>query len=202
VICLKKGGSECYAATGENKYNAIIAGGPSFIVHPSDLAPMLIALGASVSVTGPQGKRVIPLDKFFTLPSEGNVRRENVLNNDDIITQIQVPASPFAAHSTYLKFKERDSMDFALSAVAAAVDLLPDKTVKQARIVLGGVAPIPWRVPAAEQYLAGKKLDSGVLNEVSRIALNEAEPLGKNAYKVPLTQTLVRRALTKVAGTA
>ncbi len=202
VICLKKGGSECYAATGENKYNAIIAGGPSFIVHPSDLAPMLIALGASVSVTGPQGKRVIPLDKFFTLPSEGNVRRENVLNNDDIITQIQVPASPFAAHSTYLKFKERDSMDFALSAVAAAVDLLPDKTVKQARIVLGGVAPIPWRVPAAEQYLAGKKLDSGVLNEVSRIALNEAEPLEKNAYKVPLTQTLVRRALTKVAGTA
>jgi xanthine dehydrogenase YagS FAD-binding subunit len=200
VICLKKGGSDCYAANGENKYNAIIAGGPSFIVHPSDLAPMLVALGASVSVTGPQGKRVIPLDKFFTLPSQGNLRRENVLNNEDIITQIQVPASPVAAHSTYLKFKERESMDFALSAVAAAVELQADKTIKQARIVLGGVAPIPWRVPAAEQFLAGKKLDQVVLNEVARLALADAEPLEKNAYKVPLTKTLVRRALSKAGG--
>jgi xanthine dehydrogenase YagS FAD-binding subunit len=198
VVCLKKGGSECYAATGENKYNAIIGGGPSFIVHPSDLAPVLVALGASVSVTGPQGKRVIPLDKFFTLPSQGNLRRENVLSNEDIITQIQVPASPLAAHSTYLKFKERESMDFALSSVACAVELQADKSVKQARIVLGGVAPIPWRVPAAEQYLAGKKLDPDVLNEVARLALADANPLEKNAYKVPLTKTLVRRALSKV----
>src|SRR5687768_14945525 len=98
VICLKKGGSECYAAKGENKYNAILGGGPSYIVHPSDLAPMLVALGASVSVTGGDGKRVIPLDKFFTLPSE-NIRRENVLRNDEIITQIQVPASAVAAGS-------------------------------------------------------------------------------------------------------
>jgi xanthine dehydrogenase YagS FAD-binding subunit len=78
AVCLKKGGSECFAATGENKYNAILGGGPSYIVHPSDLAPMLLALGASVSVVGGDGKRVISLDKFFTLPSEGNLRRENV----------------------------------------------------------------------------------------------------------------------------
>src|SRR5438477_6984946 len=144
VVCLKKGGSECYAATGENKYNAIFGGGPSYIVHPSDLAPMLLALGASVSVTGAEGKRVIPLDKFFTLPSEGSIRRENVLKNDEIITQIRVPASAFAARSTYLKFKERESLDFAMSAVAAALELNADKTIKQAGIVLGGVAPIPW----------------------------------------------------------
>ena len=123
VICLKKGGSECYAASGENKYNAIIGGGPSYIVHPSDLAPMLLALGATVTVTGAAGKRVIPLDKFFTLPSEGNIRRENVLKNDDIITQINVPASPLAAQSTYLKFKERESLDFALASAAVAVRL-------------------------------------------------------------------------------
>ena len=73
---------------------------------------MLLALGASVSVVGANGKRVIPLDKFFTLPADGNIRRENVLKNDEIITQIQVPASPVAARSTYLKFKERESMDF------------------------------------------------------------------------------------------
>ena len=200
VICLKKGGSECYAASGENKYNAIIAGGPSFIVHPSDLAPMLLALGATVTVTGTTGKRVIPLDKFFTLPSEGNIRRENVLNNEDIITEIHVPASPVAARSTYLKFKERDSLDFALASAAVAVKLAANRTVQDARIVLGGVAPVPWRVPAAEKYLVGKELKSDVLAEAGKIALAEAKPLEQNAYKVPLTQTLVRRALAKAAG--
>lgn len=198
VNCLKKGGSECYAATGENKYNAIIGGGPSWIVHPSDLAPMLVALGARVDVTGSGGKRTIPLDKFFTLPTE-NIRRENVLKNDEIITEIFVPASPFASRSTYLKFKERESLDFALASVAAAVQLAPDKTVRTARIVLGGVAPIPWRVPAAENFLAGKSLSAEVLAEAGKLALAEAKPLEKNAYKVPLTQTLVRRALAKAA---
>ena len=200
VVCLKKGGSECYAATGENKYNAILGGGPSYIVHPSDLAPMLVALGGSVSVSGPDGKRNILLEKFFTLPADGNLRRENVLRNDEIITEIQVPASKFAAHSTYLKFKERDSMDFAISAVAAAVTLSPNNTVTQARLVLGGVAPIPWRVPKAEAALIGKTLTGDVLANTAKIALEGAQPLEKNVYKVPLTQTLVRRALAKAGG--
>lgn len=200
VNCLKKGGSECYAASGENKYNAIIAGGPSYIVHPSDLAPMLVALGASVTVAGATGKRVIPLDKFFTLPSEGNIRRENVLKNEEIITEIFVPASPLAAHSTYLKFKERESLDFALASAAVAVRMAPNQTVREARIVLGGVAPIPWRVPNAEKFLAGKTLKPGVLAETAKIALADAKPLEKNAYKVPLAQTLVRRALARAGG--
>lgn len=200
VVCLKKGGSECYAAVGENKYNAIIAGGPSHIVHPSDLAPMLIALGASVSVVGGGGKKQIPLDKFFTLPSAGNIRRENVLTNDEIITEIQIPASALAAHSTYLKFKERESLDFAIASVAAAVELSPNKTVKDARIVLGGVAPIPWRVPEVEKYLIGKTLNREVLAEAGKLAVKDAQPLEKNAYKVPLTQTLVRRAIAKAGG--
>lgn len=199
VNCLKKGGSECYAANGENKYNAIIGGGPSYIVHPSDLAPMLLALGASVTVVGAKGKRSIPLDKFFTLPSEGNIRRENVLKNEEIITEIVVPSSPLAAHSTYLKFKERESLDFALASAAVAVELGTSREVKDARIVLGGVAPIPWRVPAAEKFVIGKSLTPEVLAETAKIALAEARPLEKNAYKVPLTQTLVRRALAKAA---
>ena len=200
VICLKKGGSECYAASGENKYNAIIAGGPSYIVHPSDLAPMLLALGATVTVTGAAGKRVIPLDKFFTLPSQGNIRRENVLKNEEIITEIHVPASPLAARSTFLKFKERESLDFALASAAVAVRMAANRTVQDARIVLGGVAPIPWRVPAAEKFLTGKELKPDVLAEAAKIALAEAQPLEKNAYKVPLAQTLVRRALAKAGG--
>jgi len=197
AVCLKKGGSECFAATGENKYNAILGGGPSYIVHPSDLAPMLVALGASVSVTGGEGKKVIPLDKFFTLPSEGSIRRENVLKNEELVTEIQIPASGFAGRSTYLKFKERESMDFALASVAAAVDLQENKIIKQARLVLGGVAPIPWRVANAEKFLTGKSLSADVLTEVARLALEGAQPLEKNAYKIPLTQTLVRRALTQ-----
>jgi xanthine dehydrogenase YagS FAD-binding subunit len=200
VVCLKKGGSECYAPSGENKYHAILGGGPSYIVHPSDLAPMLVALGATISIVGADGKRVVPMEKFFTLPADGNLRRENVLKNDELITEVQIPPSRFAAHSTYLKFKERDSMDFAISAVAAAVSLGVNKQVTEARLVLGGVAPIPWRVPAAEASLVGKTLTSEVLMNAAKLALAGAQPLEKNAYKIPLTQTLVRRALAKAGG--
>jgi xanthine dehydrogenase YagS FAD-binding subunit len=151
-----------------------------------------------VTVVGTAGKRVIPLHKFFTLPSEGNLRRENVLKNEEIITEIQVPASPLAARSTYLKFKERDSLDFALASAAVALEMSGD-TVKDARIVLGGVAPVPWSVPKAEQFVIGKKLTPDVLAETAKIALADAQPLDKNAYKVPLAQTMVRRALVKAA---
>ena len=91
-------------------------------------------------------------------------------------------------------------MDFAMSAVAAALAIAPNKTISEARIVLGGVAPIPWRVPKAEGYLTGKTLNSDVLATAAKTALEGAEPLAKNKYKVPLTQTLVRRALAKVGG--
>jgi len=199
VVCLRKGGDECYAESGENKYNAILGGGPSFIVHPSDLAPMLVALEATVSIAGPNGNRTLPLEKFFVLPSE-DYRRENALEPAEIITHIQVPPSSFAAQSTYLKFKERSSLDFALSAVAAAIEVGPDRKVRQARMVLGGVAPVPWRVPKVEAFLAGKALEPATLAEAGRLALRGAEPLSKNGYKVPLTQALVRRALAKVGG--
>jgi xanthine dehydrogenase YagS FAD-binding subunit len=200
AVCLKKGGSECFAADGENKYNAILGGGPSYIVHPSDLAPMLVALGASIAIAGAAGKRTVLAEKFFHLPSQGPIARENILEPGELITEVLVPASAFAAHSTYLKFKERDSLDFAMSAVAVAVDQLPNKTVKQARIVLGGVAPIPWRAVKAERFLEGKTLNDSVLAEAATLALDGAKPLQKNAYKVPLTQTLVRRALAQAGG--
>ena len=198
VVCIKKGGAECYAQSGENKYNAILGGGPSYIVHPSDVAPMLVALDGSVTIVGPAGTREMPLSKFFTLPRV-NVRRENVLANDELITHVTVPASPFGANSTYLKFRERDSLDFAMSAVAAAVEM-DGQNVKQARIVLGGVAPIPWRVPKAEALMAGKPFSTELAAEVATAALAGAKPLEKNGYKVPLTQTHVRRALAKVCG--
>lgn len=201
VVCLKKGGSKCYAAEqdGENKFNAILGGGPSYIVHPSDLAPMLVAYSAIVTIQGDGGTREVPIEEFFTLPSDGPLRRENVLKDHEIITHISIPPTALAARSTYEKFKERDSLDFATAAVAAAVSLNEDKTVKDARLVLGGVAPIPWRVPEAEEALKGKMLDGGTLMEVAKVALKGAEPLSKNAYKIPLTEALIRRALKRLA---
>jgi xanthine dehydrogenase YagS FAD-binding subunit len=199
VICLKKGGDTCYAADAENKYHAIFGGGPSFIVHPSDLATMLIALDAAITITGPDGPRDLALADFFTLPAHGNIRKENVLKDGELLTEIRVPATALASRSTYVKFKERESLDFAMSAVAAAVELAADKTVKQARIVLGGVAPTPWRVSKAEDALIGKTLDPKTIADVAAIALQGAQPLDKNAYKVPLTQALVKRALAALA---
>ena len=193
ILCLKKGGDQCYAAIGENKYNAILGGGPSYIVHPSDTATALMALGASVTITGPRGAQEVPLERFFVLPKD-NVRRENILRPDEILTSIQVPASPLAERSIYLKFREKTSMDWAMSAVAAAVSVTGGQVV-DARIVLGGVAPIPWRVPAAEKLLRGTTGDDQPLHAVAEAALNGAAPLEQNGYKIPLTRTLVRRAL-------
>ena len=158
---------------------------------------MLVALDATVTIAGAEGKRTLPLGEFFVLPSQ-DVRRETVLKEGEIVTEVQIPASPMTARSTYLKFKERDSLDFAMSAVAAAVELAADKTVRQARLVLGGVATIPWRVQAAEAHLIGKRLSEDTATQTARIALEGAKPMGQNAYKIPLTQTLVRRALAKL----
>lgn len=195
--CRKKGGSECYAKGAENKYNAIFGGGKSNYVHPSDLAPMLVALEATATISGPEGARTVPLKDFFILPSI-DVRRETVLRDGEIVTQVQVPASSVSGKSTYLKFRERDSLDFAVASVAAAVELGADKAVKRARIVLGGVGTIPWHVPAAEEFLAGKQLTENVVAQAAQVALQGAKPMEQNQYKVPLTQTLVRRALLKL----
>jgi xanthine dehydrogenase YagS FAD-binding subunit len=195
IVCLKKGGDTCYSEHGENKYNAILGGGPSFIVHPSDLATMLTALDAVVTIAGPKGSREVEIGKFFILPSE-DASRENILDDAEIVTKIFVPASAFAGRSTYLKFKERLSLDFAMGAAAAAVEIGADGNVKQARLVLGAVAPIPWRVPQAEAALVGKPLSDDSIRAAAEIALQDAKPLTKNAYKIPLSKALVRRALT------
>lgn len=193
IVCLKKGGDRCYALNGENKYNAILGGGPSFIVHPSDSATALVALGASVTIQGPKGARTVPLEKFFTLPTV-RVRHENLLQPNEVVTHILVPNSPLAARSVYLKFREKSSMDWAMSACAVALQTSGGK-VLASRIVLGGVAPIPWRVEKAESLLKGKSADTSTLHAVADAALLGALPLAHNGYKVPLTKTLVRRAI-------
>ena len=194
--CLKKGGATCFAADGNNKYNAIIGGGPSYIVHPSDLAPALIALEARVRIRGPENERNLPLESFYVLPSE-RLRQETVLQADEVITEVFVPKPQANARSVYLKFNERGSMDFALSAVAAVVRL-EGGICKQARVVLGGIAPKPWRSEPAEKALVGQQMTDAVLARAAEEALAEAEPLKHNAYKVPLTKVLIQRAVKAI----
>jgi xanthine dehydrogenase YagS FAD-binding subunit len=195
--CLRKGGKVCYSIAGENRYHAILGGGPSFIIHPSDLAPALISLDAKARIAGPKGERTIPLEQFFVLPTV-NVRRENVLKPDEILTEILIPVPAAGTRSTYWKQMERDAWDFALVSVAAAVRQ-KDGKVEQARIVMGGVAPIPWRSHDAEAALIGKPLDSASVAHAAEEALKSARPLRDNAYKVDLSRAILRGALMKLA---
>jgi len=191
--CLKKGGDNCFAEGGLNKYHAIFGGGPCHIVHPSDSAPAFFALGASVKVLSPKGETQIPLEEFFVLPDK-KLLGENVLEDNQVITKIIVPAPLPGTRSTYLKFREKQSLDFAISSVATVLQM-QGNSVQTARIVLGGVAPIPWRVQAAESALEGKTLSEQTIAAASEAAIANAEPLDYNEYKVILTRNLVRRTL-------
>ncbi len=195
--CLKKGGSECFAAEGENKYHAIFGSGGCHIVHPSDTAPTLVAFESTVTIQSRAGERTMPLEKFFTLPDR-DVTRENVLGSDEIVSSIQVPAPPAGTRSAYLKIREKTSFDFALTSCAAALTFAGGVCTR-ARIVLGGVAPIPWRCVEAEALLAGHAVDEGLASRAAEAALARAVPLSKNRYKLPLAKATLRRVLRGLA---
>lgn len=193
VICLKKGGSRCYALDGENQYHAILGGGPSYIIHPSDMAPALLAFNASVEIAGPKGDRRVPLDKFFTLPAE-NLLKENILQSNEIVTHIIVPTPPPGAKSHYLKIRHKESFDWALAGAAVMLSM-DGGLVKDCRVFLSGVAPIPWRASGSEKVLRGKRLTNALAEAAGKAATNGARPLQKNAYKIPLTQNAVALAI-------
>jgi xanthine dehydrogenase YagS FAD-binding subunit len=199
VQCLKKGGDRCYAVGGLNRYHAILGGGPSFIVHPSNLAPALIAFGASVKLVGPAGARSLELEQFFTLPKIDPLH-ENVLQAGEVIADIVVPATPADARSVYLEAREKQSFDWPLVSVAAIVTLDHRRVARAARIVMGAVAPIPWRTPQAEQLIVGSRVNYELASGAADAALAGARPLADNGYKVPIAKTLVRRAILRAAG--
>jgi len=195
--CFKHGGSTCFSALGENDYHAILDAGPSFIVHPSDTAPALVALGASARIVGGSGERTVPMEKFFVTPRQ-DVRRENILLPDEILTEIQVPNAPSGSKAVYVKEMVREVWDFALCSVAAMVTVR-NGIVQDARIVLGGVAPIPYRALKAEAAIKGRSLDEVSAAAAGAAAVDGARPLAKNGYKIPLTQAVVTRALLSLA---
>jgi xanthine dehydrogenase YagS FAD-binding subunit len=195
--CYKNGGNTCFSFVGENQFHAIFGGGPSYIVHPSDTAVALLALDAKFRIAGPSGERILPAAEFFALPQQ-NPARENVLAPDEALAEIQVPVTRMGTRSTYHKIMDREAWTHAV--VSAAVVLEMDKQVcRSARVVLGGVAPIPWRLPKVEQMLAGQRINEALAAKAAETALEGAKPLAKNAYKVPLTKGVVRRTLLELA---
>jgi xanthine dehydrogenase YagS FAD-binding subunit len=195
--CFKNGGSTCFSITGENQFHAIFGGGPSFIVHPSDTAPALMALNTKFRIVGPSGERVVPSADFFTLPQQ-NPARENVLAPDEVLAGVELPPAGRGARSTYKKVLDREAWTHAV--VSAAVVLEMDKEVcRSARVVLGGVAPIPWRVEKVERLLAGQRITPELAARAGEAAVEGAQPLAKNAYKVPMTRALVKRTVLELA---
>jgi xanthine dehydrogenase YagS FAD-binding subunit len=198
--CLKNGGNVCYSVAGENEYHAIFGGGPSYIVHPSDTAPALVALDAKIRVASASGERLVSAGEFFTLPTV-DAERENVLKDDEVIAGVVIPASPAGVRSTYHKVMDREAWTHAI--VSAAIVLQMDKDVcKSARVVLGGVAPIPWRLPEVEKMLTGQRVTAELAAKAGEAAVSGARPLAKNAYKIPMTRAMVARTIETLTRSA
>ncbi|MGY2093169.1 FAD binding domain-containing protein [Nocardia gipuzkoensis] len=190
-------GSGCAAIDGINRYNAIFGGSEHCIaVHPSDLAVALTALDAVVHTRSRGGARMIPLAELYRLPGD-QPQAETVLAHGEMVTAINVPHKAFASRSHYLKVRDRASFAFALVSVAVAVHLQGD-IVSDVRIVLGGVAPRPWRASAAESVLRGERFDDASRRAAGRAAVEGAVPRAHNGFKVTMVEHAVARALSEV----
>jgi xanthine dehydrogenase YagS FAD-binding subunit len=196
VKCRKKGGSRCFAYSGKNKYHAILGSRTCYFVHPSDLAPALISLDAEVIIATSKKDKAVSLTNFFTLPSV-NVRKENILAAHEIVKEIRLPLNKKGVKSTYIKLKERGAWDFALVS-AAVKGTASGGAFKDIKIVLGGVAPVPWRLKTAENLIKGKKVTDDLVRQATREALKEARSLKENGYKKDLVETVLSRAVSSL----
>jgi xanthine dehydrogenase YagS FAD-binding subunit len=193
ISCLKSGGSSCPAKDGENQYLAILDAGPCYAVHPSDPAVALTALEAIAIVSSSQGSRKVAMADLYLVPAE-RADRETTLERHEFISAITIPAESVGGTQRYHKLMQRDAWDFALVSAAACKRM--DGGV---RIVLGGVAPRPWRVnTSVEEDVASGGLDDEAIATLADRALLDAKPLSKNAYKVELAAALLRRVISEV----
>jgi xanthine dehydrogenase YagS FAD-binding subunit len=191
--CARKGGDVCFALQGENELHAIFGGAGCHFVHPSDTAAPLVALEARVRIEGPAGGRTLPLEQFLVPPSQ-DLTRETVLERGELLTEILLPAPLPGLRSLYRKVRARGAWDFALAGLALALRREGGR-VARARLVLSGVAPIPWRARDAEAWLAGRPLGTGTAEAAGELAARGAEPLEQNAYKIDLVRGLVEGTL-------
>jgi xanthine dehydrogenase YagS FAD-binding subunit len=187
-------GTGCSAIDGYNRIHAILGASPHCIaVNPSDMGIALCALDATIRLRGPQGERAIAIADFHRLPGDTPQIDANI-ESGELITAVDLPPSPFAAHSFYLKVRDRASYAFALVSVAAALDL-QDGVVRDLRIVLGGVAHKPWRSAEAEAALRGQPLSEDSLQQAANAAVAGAQPCADNGYKIELARRAIVRAV-------
>ncbi|MGE5234926.1 MAG: FAD binding domain-containing protein [Acidobacteriota bacterium] len=195
--CARKGGDMCFAAAGENQYHCIFGGNVCFYVHPSDTAPALVAHEALLRLVGPGGSRVVPVENFFVPPAQ-DFTRETVLERGEILTEVVLPPPPSGGRGRYSKVRARGAWDFALAGAAVVLGLR-ERRVVHARIVLSGVAPVPWRVPAAEQAVTDRSLDAASARRAAAEAVKGAQPLELNGYKVKLVAGVIEETLLALA---
>jgi xanthine dehydrogenase YagS FAD-binding subunit len=191
-ICLKKGGDTCFAVDGENRYHAIFGGGPSYIVHPSNIAPAIVALDGTIVVRSADGKsqRVKAAD-FFVLP-EKSLESENILKPGQIISEVTLPEPP--SQSATVELREKQSFDWPVAMACVA------RFNGGWRVCLGAVAPIPWLSKPAMVALGSKKITPQLAAAASEAAVRDALPMTENEYKVQLTKVATKRALLIAAG--
>jgi xanthine dehydrogenase YagS FAD-binding subunit len=197
-VCFKKGGNVCFSPQGENQFHAIFGSGPSFIVHPSSLAVPSVAYGATFRLAGPNGERMVPAAEYFTMPTLQNVQTENVLASNELLTHVILPA-PGPVKSGHYEVRYKESHDWPIAFATVLLTMAGD-TVRGARIVMGAVAPVPWRVQAAETALVGKTINEATAAAAAEVALRDARPLSQNAYKIQVAKTAVKRAIQNAAG--
>ncbi len=194
--CFRKGGENCYAQSGENQYHAIFPADNCCMVCPSDMATALAAMSASVEIATAKGKKLVPIEQFYVRP-EKNPLRETVLGAAEMVLSAVIPAPVPNSKGIFLKLKEREAFDFAITSVATMVTM-KEGLVSAARIVLGGVGPAPFRATGAEGTLKGKKLREALATACAA-AVKEARPLGNNAYKVMAAKGILEKALNALA---
>ena len=197
-VCYKKGGNRCFSPSGENQFHAILGGGPTYIVHPSSLAVPFVAYDATFRLLGPRGERMVPAAEYFTLSSCENVERENVLDSNELLTHVILPP-PGSVKSGHYEVRYKAAHDWPI-AFATVLLTMNGSTVGGARVVMGAVAPVPWRSKEAEQALVGRPVTPETAAAAAEAALAKAEPLSQNAYKVQVAKTAVERAILQAAG--
>jgi len=191
--CLRKGGGRCYAVEGDNRYHSIFGGTVAngcYAVHPSDTAPVLIALNAVVRTT----KRTLPLEDFFDVKVGGTT----VLDADEIVSEFEIPDPAGGARSHFMKFALRKTIDFAIVNCAALI-ALQGPTVAAARVCLNAVAVKPYRAQKAEAAIVGRELNEQTAAAAGEAAVAEAQPLKDNGYMVQLARVIVKRTLLACA---
>ncbi|NCI50292.1 xanthine dehydrogenase family protein subunit M [Sediminibacterium roseum] len=189
-------GSGCGAIGGYNRMHAIFGTSDQCIaVHPSDMCVALVALDATVTVTGAKGERKIPFGDFHRLPGD-HPEKDNTLQKGEMITGVTIPNNNLAAHSHYLKIRDRASYAFALVSVAAALDV-KNGTIQDIRLAMGGVAHKPWRLTEAEKFLKGKIASEDNFQKAATIAMTNAKGYGHNDFKLKLAPNAIVEALKK-----